>query len=195
MDFTATGSLSISLASVAYCIARGPTWHAWTRADQFPEGERFAKALAKVHITSPSGPAQGGAGYDRAELEALRPYAVVTQLPPAMMPPAREIYVRTRCATEQFLEWHTNWIQVVSDVPLELQNLTPRNYHYVLNRISLLIDEILVWSGTESEEGFPMPIVQRLALMDGPAFPDAELVNTQGYFSTCILRIESGLRR
>lgn len=191
MDFTPTGSLSIATASIGWCIARCPIWHTWTGATGTTD-EKFTTSLVKVHLSEPPPPQD--TTYSRSELEALRPYAVVTNLPPALAPPARELYLRTRNANEQFLEWHTNYVLLVSDIPEELQGAGPAGRHYMLNRISVLMDELLEQSGTGSTENYPLPFIQKLALMDGPTHPDSTKVNEQGFFSSAILRVESGLR-
>lgn len=195
MDFIPTGSLSLELAHVAYCIARCPVWHTWTGVDELPTAaERFDASLEKVHISGPP-PAASPDGYTREELETLRPYAVVTNLPPAVVGPSREMFIRQRMAHEHFGAWHQNYIQIVSDIPEDLALLFPKNHHHILNRLSELMDQMLEQSGIEGDEDYPMPFIQRLALLDGPTYPDEKLMKVQGYYSMCILRIESGLRR
>lgn len=195
MNFTPQGSLSLALARVAWCIATCPSWHTWTGVDPtFPVEERFAESLKRVHITTPQSPAGGKDGYTQQELIALRPYAVVSQLPPASVPPARETFIRTRVATEQFVDYHTSFITVFSNIPEELQNVHPDNYNYMINRVSLLMDDFTDQSGTASTDEYPLPYVQKLTLIDGPTFPNTDLIPTQGYFSAAIIRVDSGLR-
>jgi hypothetical protein len=174
-----SGTISLAQNNLALSLADCARFRTWCGA------ANQAGALARIHINGLPKPAGGKKTYSLSEVEAYRPFAIVScdpRLPIRLDRASFGDHVQYSRSGKLEIELQQNAPDGLSDEPSSDANRQFENF------CGELIDQLAELSGKPGYLCF-----DRLAA-EGPYWPHKELIPTEGFFQAYFLHIEwSGL--